>query len=128
MELRQLGDDVLADAVGEVFLLGITAHVPERQHQRAHVLDLALAAVDEREREPVPDRTLHRIRDGDATGRGETLEPGREIDAVAVDGPVGFLDHVTEMHADAKPHPVAESNSASTESTAMSMTGRSGRG
>src|SRR4029450_11816300 len=31
MKLRQLGDDVLADAVGEVLLLGIATHVRERQ-------------------------------------------------------------------------------------------------
>ena len=74
------------------------------------------------------------------------FEPGREVDAVAVDGTVGLLDHVAEMDADAIPHPpllghrargrlerllsasaadtapVAESNSASTESPTMSMT------
>ena len=30
--LRQVGRDVLADAVTEIFLLGISAHVLERQH------------------------------------------------------------------------------------------------
>ena len=32
-DLRQIGDDVLGDAVGEVFLLGIAAHVGERKHR-----------------------------------------------------------------------------------------------
>ena len=31
-DLRQVGDDVLADAVAEILLLGIAAHVGERQH------------------------------------------------------------------------------------------------
>ena len=31
-EARERGDDVLDHAVGEIFLLGITAHVLERQH------------------------------------------------------------------------------------------------
>ena len=30
-QLRQRGDDVLADAVGEIFLLGLAAHVDEGQ-------------------------------------------------------------------------------------------------
>ena len=29
-EMRQLGDDVIRDAVGEVFLLGVAAHIRER--------------------------------------------------------------------------------------------------
>ena len=32
-EFRQLGNDVLADAVGEEFLLAVVAHVVERQHR-----------------------------------------------------------------------------------------------
>ena len=32
VEVRQLGDDVLGDAVGEVLLVGIAAHVLERQY------------------------------------------------------------------------------------------------
>ena len=31
-QLREIGDDVLADAVGEILLLGIAAHVVEREH------------------------------------------------------------------------------------------------
>ena len=31
-DLREVGDDVLGDAVAEVFLLGVAAHVVERQH------------------------------------------------------------------------------------------------
>jgi hypothetical protein len=31
-QLRQRGDDVLGNAVSEIFLLGIAAHVGERQH------------------------------------------------------------------------------------------------
>ena len=38
-DLRQIGDDVLADAVGEIFLLGVARHVGERQHgDRLHGL------------------------------------------------------------------------------------------
>ena len=33
VEPRQRGDDVLGDAVGEIFLLGIARHVLERQHR-----------------------------------------------------------------------------------------------
>ena len=32
LEAAERGDDVLDDAVGEIFLLGIAAHVLERQH------------------------------------------------------------------------------------------------
>ena len=31
-EARELGDHVLADAIGEILLLGVSAHVDERQH------------------------------------------------------------------------------------------------
>src|ERR1700751_4884007 len=31
-DLRQVGRDVLADAVAEIFLLGLAAHVGERKH------------------------------------------------------------------------------------------------
>jgi len=32
-QLRQRGDDVLADAIGEIVLLGFAAHIGERQHR-----------------------------------------------------------------------------------------------
>ena len=38
-EARQLGDDVLGDAVGEEFLLGIAAHVVERQDGDRRLVD-----------------------------------------------------------------------------------------
>ena len=72
--------------------------------QRGHVLDLALAQVHERDGEPVPHRALHRVRHGDSAGRGESLQAGRDVHAVAVDAAVGLLDHVAEMHPDAKAH------------------------
>jgi hypothetical protein len=32
-DLREIGDQVLGDTVAEIFLLGIAAHVDERQHR-----------------------------------------------------------------------------------------------
>ena len=85
--------------------------------------------------------------DADAAGIGERLQPRGDVDAVAVDVPSASLDHVAQVDADAKAHapssalagaalgdlvaalrarqftaPAAVSNTASTESPAMSMT------
>ena len=42
--LRQIGDDVLADAVAEIFLLGVAAHVDERQDADRHARRARLRA------------------------------------------------------------------------------------
>ena len=81
-------------------------------------------------------------------GKARTFEAGRDIDAVAINAAVALLDHVTQVHANAESacaglqarHPAttrsraatssaastapdaAVSNTASTESPAMSMT------
>ena len=49
-EPRQLGDDVLGQAVGEEFLLGVAAHVGERQHRDRGLLRRRLARCARRPR------------------------------------------------------------------------------
>jgi hypothetical protein len=127
-DLRQVGDQILRDAVAEVLLLGIAAHVGERQHcdrwlvrhgrcrqargarcesdaEHAHrpgdVLHRLLAEVLQYDPELVAHRIAHGARDENATWLGQRLKARRDVDAVAVDV-VAFDDHVAEVDADAE--------------------------
>ena len=82
-DLRQIGDDVLGDAVAEIFLLRIAAHVDERKHADRHAL-----------------RLLRFGGRGNA-GRGlvagglrDRFEQIAQIGGHGVAGPVGQLDRV----------------------------------
>src|SRR3954468_19883893 len=50
------------------------------------------------------DALVERLAHADAAGRGFGLQMSGDVYAVAIDGAVGFLDDVAQMHADAHPH------------------------
>ena len=68
------------------------------------VLDRLFAEVLVAERELVPNLFVNGPRDADAAGVGETFQPRRDIDSVAVDL-VAFDHHIAEVDADAEVHP-----------------------
>jgi hypothetical protein len=141
LHARERRDDVFDDAVGEVFLLRISAHIgegkyrnrrkrcnrrvcrqcelrltgrcagarilrinAERAHRVGDVLHLLFALIDESRSHLATDSTLYRVRDRDSARLGQPLQPGCDIDAVAVNCAVGFFHDVTEMDTDAKAH------------------------
>src|SRR5262245_31928694 len=111
VDTRQAGDDVLDHAVREIFLVGIAADVLEGQHRdrrlvrqrerrawrcpRARVIDpvdayrardvlqRVLAQVDERLPQLVAHLTPGVLRESDASGLRDALEPRRDVDGVA---------------------------------------------
>ncbi|MEI9888514.1 MAG: hypothetical protein WDN08_18840 [Rhizomicrobium sp.] len=125
-DLAEVGDDVLADAVGEVFLLGVAAHIGEGQdadrqlvrrgralvrdrHDRPHRkgmhrplmrLHRMLAQVLEGARHLAVDTVADHPRQRHAARRGQGLDPGRDVDALAIDV-VALDDHLAEVDADA---------------------------
>jgi hypothetical protein len=114
---RQRRNDVLGHAVGEKILVGIVAHIVERQdrdgglvgQRRAcwrtvDVLHSAVAHVLEGEVHAVAHLFVDRRRYADAAGRRQPFEPGRDIDAVAVDV-VTVDNHVAKIDADAEGNP-----------------------
>jgi hypothetical protein len=70
------------------------------------VLDRLLAEVLEGEVELAQHLVVDLARDADPAGRGQSLEAGGDVDAVAVDVVV-LDDHVTEVDADAERDPLA---------------------
>ena len=126
---RQFGDDVLDDAVGEVFLLRIAAHVLERQHgdrrlvgqgkrrcrrrrglragDRKHmdrprqVLERDLALVLKAEIELVAHLSMDFPRDGNATRLGDAFDARSDVDAVAHQI-IALHNDVADMDADAQ--------------------------
>ena len=77
---------------------------PPYVHRTCDVLDRLLAVVLVSERELVPYLFVHRARDANAAGVGETLQPRRDVDPVTVDL-IALDHHVAEVDADAKLHP-----------------------
>ena len=129
--LRQVGDDVLGDAVAEVFLLRIAAHVGEGQHgdrelwcwgrsarcfarrwnsnaghpvdphRLRHVLQVLLAQILEAELDLAPDMAEHRLGHQNAARLGQGFQSRRDVDAIAVE--VAALHHdIAEVHPDAQ--------------------------
>jgi hypothetical protein len=127
-DLGKVGDDVLADAVGEVLLLRIAAHVGERedadrhaalrfrlavvvrrivrraQHEDVHrthdVLDVMLAQVFEGARDLARHVIANRRRHGDAAHGGHRLQARGDVDAFAIDV-VAFDDDIAQIDANA---------------------------
>ena len=60
------------------------------------------AEIADREIEPSLDLTVGVLGEADRAGLGDALEPRGDIDAVAHQVAVAFLDHVAEMDADPK--------------------------
>ncbi len=128
---RQLGDDVLGDAVAEIFLVDIAGHVGERQHRdrgyrrrscgsvalmlqsalitgdaecvhrSLDVLQRAFTHVMELDGQLVADVVANRAGYDDAAFWRDALQPGSDIHAVAVD--VGsFEDHLPQVYSNAQ--------------------------
>ena len=64
------------------------------------VLELSLAEVGDRQIKPPLDLSIGVLRKTDRPGRGNAFKPGGDVDAVAHQIAVAFLDHVAEMNAD----------------------------
>jgi hypothetical protein len=120
--------DLLDDAVDEIFLLGITGHVLERQyrdrwlvgqrercfcwnvrgdrdaidaHWPSDVLDLLLAQILKAEIDFVADLVADDAADADPARLGQSFQPCRDIDAVAVNILL-VDDDIAEIDADAE--------------------------
>ena len=65
---------------------------------------MLLALVGELGADPAADDTVYSVGNHDPAWLGQSLEPRRNVDTVAVDRSVLLLDHVAEVHADAKAH------------------------
>ena len=66
------------------------------------VLELRLAEIDDREIEAPLDLTVGVLGKADRSWLGDPLESGRDVDAVAHQIAVSFLDYVADMDADAE--------------------------
>src|SRR3954468_20239320 len=77
--------------------------LPERA-RLVDVLQALPAGVAGAERKVLLDALVERLAHADAAGRGFGLQMSGDVYAVAIDGAVGFLDDVAQMHADAHPH------------------------
>ena len=128
-EARELGDDVFGQSIGEKFLLGIAAHIGEGQdddrrfvallavirtanrpafgsdaidpHGLGEVLDLLLAQIAKAKLEFGGDMLVGSIGEADAPRLRQPFQPGREIDAVAVE--IAALDdYIAQVHANAQ--------------------------
>src|SRR5689334_1218820 len=126
--LAEIGDDVLADAVAEILLLRIVAHVDEGQnanrelvsrpfrlwlfycgnlgrssredmHRGFDIFHGVLAHVVEYARGLASDLIAHDSRQRDATGCRQRLDSRRHIDAIAVDV-IAIDDHFAQIDAD----------------------------
>jgi hypothetical protein len=128
--MGQRGSDVLGDPVREIFLLGVAAHVAERQHREGgvvgecerhfgrilrsgtarldtinphrprDVLDVVLAEIGKSDRQPFADLLAHRGADADFSRGCERFDPRRHVDPVAEH--VAFVgDNIAEIDADA---------------------------
>jgi hypothetical protein len=130
-DLREVGDQILGHAVAEIFLLGVPAHIGEREHgdrrflrhggrrrlrrgdrlrrrgdakylhRLGDILELAFAQILEHELRRVGDEIAHRAQDEDAARLGDVFQPRGDIHPVAVD--VVIVHHyVAEIDADAE--------------------------
>ena len=66
------------------------------------VLELSLAEIGDRHVEPAADLTIGVLGKADRAGRGDSLQPRGDVDAVAHEIAVALLDDVAQMNADAK--------------------------
>ena len=66
------------------------------------VLELGRAEIGDRQIEPPFHLPIGVLGEADRAGRGDPLQPRGDIDAVAHQVAVSFLDHVAEMDADAE--------------------------
>ena len=73
-------------------------------HRLRDVLHLLLAEKIEAERKLALDRVVDRRGDADPAALGERLHARGDVDAVAIDRAVGFLDHVAEVDPYAELH------------------------
>src|SRR5712692_6975532 len=80
----------------------VEQHSPD-MHRLGDVLDRLLAKVFEVERQLVPDIFVDGAGDADTAWVGETLQPRRDVNAVAVKL-LAIDDHIAEIDADAKLH------------------------
>ena len=124
---RQRGDDVLGDAVGEVLLLGVSAHVDERKdgdrgllrrhemcsrsrngdaidaYRPSDVLQMLGPEVLAVENQLAGDVLANALRYAQAAGFGDLLQPCDHVDSVTEDVPV-LDDDIALMYPDAKGH------------------------
>ena len=135
-EARQLGDDVLRQAVGEIVVFGVGREVVEGQHgddrpasdgtlgvviscvclfsadaeravgtdRRADVFQILLAEIDELGIDAPAHGAVREVGNHDAARLGEGFKARGNVDAVAIDGAVGILHDIAEMHAYAERH------------------------
>jgi hypothetical protein len=134
-EILEVSDQILGHAVAEILLLGIPAHVGEREHRDrgllrhdrgwrlrsgnglrrrgdakhlyglGDILELAFAQILEHELRRIGDEIAHPARDEDRARLRDVLEPRRDVDAVAIN--VAVLDHhVAKIDADAEFDPL----------------------
>ena len=71
-------------------------------HRLGNVLEVLRAKIADREIEPTPDLTVGVFGKADAARFANPLQSGGDVDAVAHQVAVAFLDHVAEMDADPK--------------------------
>jgi hypothetical protein len=140
-EARQLRDDVVHDAIDQIFLLRMQAHIVEREHgnrgfirkrrrwcrhllrcgrrhgviqqnavdvhRMVNILELVLTNILEGDAEPAETALrvfLHAARYADTASFRQRLQPGRDVDAIAMDA--GAFDNI----ADVDPHPKFDSS------------------
>jgi hypothetical protein len=131
-DARQVGGEVLGDAVGEIVLGGITGKVLERQddnrearrpgffrrggdrerrstgfprieaHRPGDVLQRMLAEIDEVLLRPVAHLSPGVFGQADPEWLADPLEPRSDIDSVAHQVSVGLLDDIAQLNADVK--------------------------
>jgi len=126
-DLAEIGDDVFADAIAEIFLLDVSAHIGEGQnadrvlarrpffmigdrgflhgarrkhmHRRFDILDRVFAHVVEFAGDFAPHLIAHDARERHAADRRERLDTRSDIDAFAIDV-VALDDHLAQIDAD----------------------------
>jgi hypothetical protein len=74
---------------------------PIDPHGPGNVLDLLLAQILEDKGQPIAHVVMNRVGDEHPAGIGQRLDPGGDVDAVAVEV-VALDDHVAEIDADAQ--------------------------
>jgi hypothetical protein len=74
-------------------------------HRTGDILELLLAEIDEGFAQTVARQTPGVLREHDAARFADRLKAGGDIDAVAHEVAVAFLDHVAEMDADPELNP-----------------------
>ena len=100
---RRGGADFSGASAGAGFATAGYADVERIDPDRfGDVLELGRAEIGYREIESSLDLPVGLLGDANPSGLGDPLQPRRDIDAVAHQVAVAFLDHVAEMDADPK--------------------------